>query len=84
MVDCGHPLVKATYRLEGDGPLIFQTYEEIAIIRAAIHSGRYPSLLAVTQEIANGDSTLQQHLYTYICHRLPSPRATVLRNKVRE
>ena len=43
VVDCGHPIVKATYRLEGDGPLIFQAYEEIATIRAAIHSGHYPS-----------------------------------------
>jgi len=26
VVDCGHPIVKATYWLEGDGPLIFQAY----------------------------------------------------------
>ena len=65
VVDCAHPIVKATYRLEGDGPLIFQAYEEIATVREAVRSAHYPSLLAVTQQIANGDSNLQQCLQTY-------------------
>ena len=38
VVDCGHPIVKATYRLEADGPLIFQAYEEIATVREAVRS----------------------------------------------
>ena len=65
VVDCGHPIVKATYRLEGDGPLIFQAYEEIATVREAVRSAHYPNLLAVTQKIANGDSNLQHCLQTY-------------------
>ncbi len=28
-VDAGEPFVKTTYRLEGDGPLVFSAYEEI-------------------------------------------------------
>ncbi len=65
VVDCGHPIVKTTYQLEGDGPLIFQAYEEIATVRAAIRSAHYPNLQAVTQKIASGDANLQQRLHTY-------------------
>ena len=35
-VDVGEPFVKATYRLEGDGPLVLSAYEEIAELRVAI------------------------------------------------
>ena len=35
-VDAGEPFVKATYRLEGDGPLVFKAYEKISMLRAAI------------------------------------------------
>ena len=35
-VDVGEPFVKATYRLEGDGPLVLSAYEEIAALRVAI------------------------------------------------
>lgn len=66
MVDFSHPIVKATYPLEGDGPLISQAYEEIVIIRAVIQSAHYPSLLTVTQQIVNGGSNLQQRLHVYI------------------
>ena len=65
-------IVKASYRLEGDGPLIFQAYEEIVTVKAAIHRVHYPSLLAVTQQIVNGDSNLQHrlHIYATDCLRL--------------
>ena len=33
MVDAGQ-----TYRLEGDGPLVFQAYEEIVTVRATVHT----------------------------------------------
>ena len=65
VVDAGETIVKATYRLEGDGPLVFQAYEEIATVRAAVRSAHYPNVLAVTRQIASGDSNLQQRLQTY-------------------
>ena len=37
-IDAGEPFVKATYRLEGDGPLVFTEYEEISTLRAGISS----------------------------------------------
>lgn len=65
MVDCANPIVKATCRREGDGPLIFKAYEEINTLREAVRSAHYPNLLAVRQEIANSDSNLQRCLQTY-------------------
>ena len=65
VVDCGHSFVKATYQLEGDGPLILQAYEEIATVRAAVQSAHYPNVIAVTQLLANGDMNLQQRLQTH-------------------
>jgi len=38
----------------------------IVTIRAVIQSAHYPSLLAVTQQIMNGGSNLQQRLHTYL------------------
>lgn len=65
VIDAGHPFVTATYQLEGDGPLIFNVYEEIATVRAAIHSAHYPNLVAVIQQISQGDLILQNQLKTY-------------------
>ena len=65
VIDAGQTIVKATYRLEGDGPLIFHAYEEIATVRAAVRSAHYPNVLAGTWQIASGDSNLQQRFQTY-------------------
>jgi hypothetical protein len=46
-VDAGEPFVKATYRLEGDGPLIFSAYEEINALSASISTQFYPNTVAV-------------------------------------
>ena len=35
-VDTGEPFVKATYRMERDGPLVFSAYEEISTFRSTI------------------------------------------------
>ena len=64
VIDAGHPFVTATYQL-GDGPLIFNVYEEIATLCAAIQSARYLNLGAVTQQVSQGDLTVQNQLKTY-------------------
>ena len=46
VVDAGEMIAKSTYRLEGDGPLVFQAYKEIATVRAAVWSAHYPNVLA--------------------------------------
>ena len=45
------PFVKATYRLEGDGPLVLSTYEEIAALCVAILNQYYPNTNAVATKL---------------------------------
>ena len=37
VIDYGEAFVKATYNLEGDGPLAFMCYKEIQAVDASIH-----------------------------------------------
>lgn len=64
IVDAGVHFVKATYYLEGDGPLIFSCYERLSAVVHAVGVAHYPSTLAIAQEIANGDAVLQHQLIT--------------------
>ncbi len=41
VVDAGEPIVKAIYRLEGDGPLTLTVYEEISTLRNTISIQHY-------------------------------------------
>ena len=83
VVDAGEMIANSTYRLEGDGPLIFQAYKEIATVRAAVWSAHYPNVLAVTRQIVSGDLNLQQRLQTYVRYRMHSSRVTVLETNFR-
>ena len=56
-VDAGEPLVKATYRLESDGPLVFSVYEEISNLRATIHNEHYPNVFAISRHLASKSNT---------------------------
>jgi hypothetical protein len=57
VVDCGEPFVKATYTLEGDGPLVLECFEIISTIQAAIHAGHMPN---VRVENLSSGTTVQQ------------------------
>ena len=59
VVDCGEPFVKATYTLEGDGPLVLECFEIISTIQAAIHAGHMPNVRAVVENLSSG-TTVQQ------------------------
>ena len=63
-VDAGEQFVKATYRLEGDGPLVFSAYEEIAALRVGISNEHYPNMNAVAAKLSSNDSQ-KQHLLAY-------------------
>ena len=65
IVDVGEPLVKATYRLEGDGPLVFSAYEEIATLQAGISNAHYPNTNAVATKLCSGRAVLKQQLMDY-------------------
>ena len=42
VIDCGEPFVKATYTLEGDGPLVLECYEIITTVQEAIRVAHMP------------------------------------------
>ena len=62
IVDAGVYFVKATYYLEGDGPLIFSCYKKLSALSQAVAVGHYPVTTAVAWEIASGNSALQNQL----------------------
>ena len=59
-IDAGEPFVKSTYKLEGDGALVFNTYEEISSLRATIASEYYPNVSAVANNLATKPSQSTQ------------------------
>ena len=65
VIDAGEPFVKATYVLEGDGPLALSCYEVVATLLAGIHVQHYPNLLAIAQTISNGHPALKQQWIDY-------------------
>lgn len=64
-VDVGEPLVKATYQLEGDGPLVLSAYEEIAAHCVAISHQYYPNTNAVATKLSSNRSNFKQQLLYY-------------------
>jgi hypothetical protein len=53
IIDWGEHFVKATYILEGDGPLCLRCYEVIDMIYAAIASTHCPNVEAVAKKLAS-------------------------------
>ena len=54
VVDIGVHFVKATYLLEGDGPLIFNTYQRLQEVLNACMAVHQPNVHAVATSIADG------------------------------
>ena len=50
-VDAMEPFVKATYNLEGDGPLLFKAYEEISALTVCTSVKHYPNSKAVVNNL---------------------------------
>ena len=65
VIDAGEPFVKATYTLEGDGPLALNCYEVLSTLSAGIHVQHYPNLLAVAQKISGCNPALKQQWVDY-------------------
>ena len=65
-VDAMEPFVKATYKLEGDGPLSFEAYQQLSILFASV------SMLLLWQRLkqmemlhmSNSSLTIQRHVYS--------------------
>ena len=59
VVDAGEPFVKATYKLEGDGPLALECYEILGVVKAAIQVNHLPNTTAIAKKIASTGQTEQ-------------------------
>lgn len=64
-VDAMLPFVKATYYLEGDGPLSLTAYECVRSLYAHISVRDFPNVKATARHLAAGNSTHEQQLLTY-------------------
>ena len=58
-------VVKATYSLEGYGPLVLSAYKKIAALRVAISQQYYPNTNAVATKLSSSRSNLKQQLLDY-------------------
>lgn len=54
-IDVGQHFVKATYFLEGDGPLTFSYYEKLGAVNQACQAPHYPNVHAIATAIARED-----------------------------
>ena len=44
VIDAGDPFVRATYKLEGDGALVFDCFDVLSSLAASIQTGHFPNL----------------------------------------
>ena len=54
IVDADEVIVKATYSLEGDGPLAFHCFEILSTLSAGIQVAHYANLQAIAQMLSGG------------------------------
>lgn len=66
VIDAGKQFLKATYRLEGDGPLALKCYEIVHNLFAGIHVQHFPNLLAVAQKISPGTGSASRRQQQWI------------------
>ena len=64
-IDAGMPFVRATYNLEGDGPLALTCYDAISALNMATRQAHYPNLDAIAAHIAAGDVQEESKLLQY-------------------
>ena len=63
-IDVGEHFVKATYFLEGDGPLIFSRYEKLSAVNQACQAPHYSNVHSIATAIAREDpgQNVAEHL----------------------
>ena len=65
IVDAGEDFVKATYSLEGHGPLVFHFFEVLSTLSAGIQVAHYPNLQAIAQMLSGGSQVVLQQWVDY-------------------
>lgn len=63
--DFGERFVKATYELEGDGPLALKCFEVISVLKASIHTDYYPNVQAIVASTVASSSTAAEQWVLY-------------------
>ena len=51
VINVGEQFVKATYSLEGDGPLVFSCFEVLSAVDASINTAHMPNTLALIERL---------------------------------
>ena len=64
-MDAGEAFVKATYNLEGDGPLVLRCYEILSTLTAGIQVGHYPNVQAIARILSGGSPVTFQQWVEY-------------------
>lgn len=64
-IDAGEPFVKATYKLEGDGPLVFSCFDVLASLSVGIRTAYFPNLSAISARFAGGNRARSQQFEQY-------------------
>lgn len=65
VVDGGESLVKATYKLEGDGPLALSAYELVNTILVPIRVSYFPNVDAIARQLCPANPTGHQQWVAY-------------------
>ena len=65
IVDYGKPFVKATYKLEGDGPLALECYEAVETVSHSVELAYAPNVEAVAKTLSHGSQTVKQRLLNH-------------------
>ena len=64
-VDAMEPFVKTTYKLEGDGPLSLEAYQQLSILFASVSTQHYPNVAAVAKAETNRNALHEQQFLDY-------------------
>ena len=65
VIDSGEAFVKATYKLEGDGALVFSCFDVLSSLQLGIQTEHFPNLVAVAMKLGGASKARTQQLIQY-------------------
>ena len=65
VIDAGDPFVRATYKLEGDGALVFDCFDVLSSLASSIQTGHFPNLTDISAKLSAGNHHLGQQFLQY-------------------
>ena len=64
-VDRLDPSVRASYTLEGDGPLVLHCYDLINMLQCSVVTTHYPSTNAIAESLARSNVDTKENMMAY-------------------